>query len=104
MPQFVRGARIIGEFCKRNSEAQIRVKDRAVYLKLNTYEETQRRMRLVDALLEVGSSFKERKWDRSQLVIRTVRDDESLKTMLRQELSPPVAFFVMVGMCVGSDA
>ena len=75
-----------------------------MYLKLNTYEETQRRMRLVDTLLEVGSSFKERKWDRSQLVIRTVRDDESLKTMLRQELSPPVAFFVRVGMCVGSDA
>lgn len=82
----------------------MRVKDRAVYLKLNTYEETQRRMRLVDALLEVGSSFKERKWDRSRLVIRTVRDDESLKTMLGQELSPPVAFFVRAGMRVGSDA
>ena len=99
LAQFLDGGRVIGLFCKRNKESQI-VSDRRknLALKVHTYDDTQRRLRLVDALVEVGEEYTKPELARSFLVVRTLERDQVLKDLLKKDLYPPIFFFAHVSM------
>lgn len=93
LPQFVRGAQVIGSFCRRNNESPVLEKRGGnLSVRVNTYEDSQRRMRFLDALLEVAQNHGGKERSRSFLSVRTVENDAVLKRMLRQELSPSLLF------------
>lgn len=97
LPQFISGAKVIGDFCNRNHECVITLDSQNnLSLKLATYEETQRRMRTISAFLEVIKKYKTSDYDRRFLVIRSIENDTAIAKLLQQELIPPVYSIVRV--------
>lgn len=99
LEQFLQGGNVIGLFCKRNKESQI-VTDRRknLALKIHTYDETQRRLRLVSALVEVGEEYSMSELSRNFLVVRTLKNDQVVKDLLKRDLYPTIFFFEHVRM------
>ena len=97
LPQFIRGAQVMGSFCKRNNESPISVKRRdKLTMRVNTYEDSQRKMRFVDGLLEIVQHYSGKEYGKSFFLVRTVENDVVLKRMAQQELSPPLHFYEKV--------
>lgn len=93
-PQLVRGGEIVGSFLKHNKETLI-ANDRKknLYMKLSTYEETQRKLRLVDAFVEINTQLDPSQYQKDLLIVRTIRNDKPLMKLLNTELYPSILFY-----------
>lgn len=97
LPQFISGARVMGDFCNRNNECVIKLDaQKNLSLKLSTYEETQRRMRILSAFIEVIQKYQSSDFDRRFLVVKTIKNDTVIPKLLQQELSPSIYCIVRV--------
>lgn len=105
LDQFLKGGKVIGDFCKRNKESQIVIDHRKnLAIKVHTYGDTQRRLRLVDALTEVGEVYTKPELACNFLVVKTLEKDRVLGDLLKRELYPTIFFFEHVEIDSISDA
>lgn len=96
--QLISGALIMNEFCKRNNESLIAENARGdLTIKVLTYEETQRRMRLIGAFIEIVEEYKHPKYAQHQLIVKSVKDDSIVRNILEKELYPKIEFVEKVG-------
>lgn len=99
LPQLLQGARIMGDFCRRNKESVVTRNTKGdLAVKVFTYGDVQRQMRLVDALVDVSEHFVMSEGESRCLVVKTVKKDVVLEKLLRKELFPPIRCSVHVRM------
>ena len=96
--QLISGALIMNEFCKRNSESLIVENARGdLMIKVLTYEETQRRMRLIGAFIEIVEEYKHPKDSQRRLIVKSVKNDNIVRDILEKELYPKIEYVEKVG-------
>ena len=102
--QLLAGAQIMSEFCKRNNESVISLNGHGnLSVNIFTYEETQRRMRLIGALVEVAEEYARPSFAQKRLIVRTLRKDAMVRNLLERELYPAIDFAERVGFdCNGN--
>lgn len=102
IPQLLQGARIMGDFCRRNKESVVtRNANGDLAVKVFTYGDVQRQMRLIDALVDVSEHFMMPEMAGQSLIVKTVKKDIVLEKLLRKELFPPIRCSVHVRMRIG---
>ena len=70
-------------------------------VKVFTYGDVQRQMRLIDALVDVSEHFMMPEMAGRSLIVKTVKKDIVLEKLLRKELFPPIRCSVHVRMRIG---
>ena len=96
--QLISGALIMNEFCKRNNESLIVENARGdLMVKVLTYEEIQRRMRLIGAFIEIVEEYKQPKYSQRRLIVKSVKNDSIVRNILEKELYPTIEFVEKVG-------
>ena len=93
----------MGDFCRRNKESVVtRNPNGDLAVKVFTYGDVQRQMRLIDALVDVSEHFVMSDVKGRCLVVKTVKKDTVLERLLQKELFPPIRCRVHVFMWMDS--